>query len=100
LKRHLNNEPVLARPPSATYKFQKAWRRNKVLYTAGFAVSFALSFGIGLSINQAARATREMRRARDAEAQAQAEKANAQAALHFIQEDVLSQASPGPSAGS
>ena len=25
LKRHLNNEPVVARPPSAAYRFQKAW---------------------------------------------------------------------------
>ena len=25
LKRHLNNEPVIARPPSAAYKLQKAW---------------------------------------------------------------------------
>ena len=31
LKRHLNNEPVVARPPSAAYKFQKAFRRNKLV---------------------------------------------------------------------
>src|SRR5256714_5080183 len=29
LKRHLNNEPVLARPPSQLYRFQKMVRRNK-----------------------------------------------------------------------
>ena len=29
LKRHLNNEPVVARPPSTAYRLQKAWRRNK-----------------------------------------------------------------------
>ena len=28
LKRHLNNEPVVARPPSTAYRFQKAWRRQ------------------------------------------------------------------------
>jgi serine/threonine protein kinase len=28
LKRHLENEPVLARPPSAADKLQKAWQRN------------------------------------------------------------------------
>ena len=49
--RHLNDEPVTARPPSALYKFQKAWRRNKVAYTACAAVIVALAVGvIGLSI--------------------------------------------------
>jgi eukaryotic-like serine/threonine-protein kinase len=31
LLRHLNNEPVLARPPSKAYRFQKMVRRNKRL---------------------------------------------------------------------
>ena len=47
LKRHLNNEPVLARPPSAAYKFQKAVRRNKLFYGAGLAVMLALAVGLG-----------------------------------------------------
>src|SRR5205823_9620585 len=34
LKRHLNNEPVVARPPSAAYWFQKLVRRNKLLVGA------------------------------------------------------------------
>src|SRR5208283_382203 len=34
LKRHLENEPVVARPPSAVYRFQKAIRRNKLAYAA------------------------------------------------------------------
>ncbi len=49
LKRHLDNEPVLARPPSAAYKFQKAYRRNKLVFVAGTAVSAALLLGIILS---------------------------------------------------
>jgi eukaryotic-like serine/threonine-protein kinase len=56
LKRHLNNEPVVARPPSAAYRLQKTWRRHRVLMTAGFLVAFSLSFGIGFSLNQARRA--------------------------------------------
>ncbi|MHC4520252.1 MAG: serine/threonine protein kinase, partial [Planctomycetota bacterium] len=32
--RHLRNEPVIARPPTVVYQLQKAWRRNKVVYTA------------------------------------------------------------------
>src|SRR5438128_5001804 len=30
IRRHLNNEPVVARPPSVAYRFQKLVRRNKV----------------------------------------------------------------------
>src|SRR6185436_11737657 len=32
LKRHLTNEPVVARPPSTAYRVQKAFRRNKVVF--------------------------------------------------------------------
>ena len=38
LKRHLNNEPVVARPPATAYRFQKAFRRNKLVFTAAAAV--------------------------------------------------------------
>jgi tetratricopeptide (TPR) repeat protein len=49
LKRHLNNEPVLARPPSAAYRFQKAYRRNKLVFAAGTAVVMALLVGLSLA---------------------------------------------------
>src|SRR5258707_9748872 len=32
VKRFLENEPVLARPPSKLYKFRKMVRRNKLLF--------------------------------------------------------------------
>src|SRR2546428_3735666 len=70
LKRHLNHEPVIARPPSAAYKFQKSWRRNKLAYAAAIAVAAALLVGIALSTWQATVATlarREAERARMAE---------------------------------
>jgi len=53
LKRHLNNEPVVARPPTAAYRFQKAFRRNKLIYSAGTAVALALVAGVGFSAWQA-----------------------------------------------
>ena len=95
IHRHLTNEPVIARPPSAAYKFQKAYRRNKGVFAAGAAVAVALVFGIIVSAWQAVRATRAEAEAIVEKAQALTEKANAQGALQFIQEDVLSQASPG-----
>jgi WD40 repeat protein len=57
IQRHLANEPVTARPPSAAYKLQKAWQRNKVVFTAGAVVAAALLAGIGVSTWQAVVAT-------------------------------------------
>jgi WD40 repeat protein/predicted Ser/Thr protein kinase len=48
-ERWQRNEPVVARPPSALYMFQKAWRRNKLAYLAGIAVVVALLFGLGMA---------------------------------------------------
>ncbi len=67
LQRHLANEPVLARPPSAAYKLQKAFRRNRLVFTAGGIVFVALSIGIACSLWQAVRAHRSAQRARQAE---------------------------------
>src|SRR6185369_9646203 len=47
LKRHLSNETVVARPPSAAYRFQKLVRRNKLVFTAATAVAAALVIGLG-----------------------------------------------------
>jgi len=47
LARHLNNEPVIARPPSPTYKVSKFVRRNKLAVAAGAAVLLALMLGLG-----------------------------------------------------
>jgi WD40 repeat protein len=49
LKRHLDDEPVVARPPSAAYKLQKAWRRNKLVFSAAVAVVLALVVGLSLA---------------------------------------------------
>ena len=61
IKRHLENEPVVARPPSTAYKLQKTWQRHKLLVTAGFLISFSLTFGITFSVGQALRARRAER---------------------------------------
>src|SRR5437762_13821628 len=61
LKRHLNNEPVVARPPSTAYRLQKAVRRHKLGFAAAAAVCLALLIGVTLSTTQAVRATRAER---------------------------------------
>ena len=65
LNRHLSNEPVVARPPSAAYRLQRAWLRNKLAFSAGTAVAAALVIGIVISGWQAFEASR----ARNAEQQ-------------------------------
>jgi serine/threonine protein kinase len=49
LQRHLGNEPVVARPPSNLYRFQKLVRRNKVAFAAGTALAAALLVGLAIS---------------------------------------------------
>jgi tetratricopeptide (TPR) repeat protein len=49
VQRHLSNEPVVARPPSRLYRFQKLVRRNRGVFTAGAAVAAALVIGMGTS---------------------------------------------------
>jgi WD40 repeat protein/serine/threonine protein kinase len=56
--RHLNCEPVFARPPSRWYEFQKTVRRHRFGFAAGAAVFFVLAAGVLTSTWQAVRATR------------------------------------------
>jgi WD40 repeat protein len=64
IRRHLNNEPVVARPPSTAYRIQKAWRRNKPAFAAAMAVALALIAGIVVSLWQSARRQRALVEAR------------------------------------
>ncbi len=50
IQRYLNNEPVVARPPSNFYRFRKLVRRNKTAVVAVGAVAAALVIGFGLSL--------------------------------------------------
>ncbi len=49
VRRHVNNEPVLARPPSKLYRFQKLVQRNKPAFVAAAAVVLSLCVGLGVS---------------------------------------------------
>jgi serine/threonine protein kinase len=83
LQRHLNNEPVVARPPSKLYEFQKTVRRHKVGFAATAAILLVLLAGVLASTRQAARATnarREQSRLRVAAEQARANEAKQKAA--------------------
>jgi eukaryotic-like serine/threonine-protein kinase len=64
IRRHLSCEPVLARPPSKLYEFQKTLRRHKVGFAATAGIIVALALGISLAVWQAARATQSEREQR------------------------------------
>src|SRR6185503_3634609 len=61
IARHLNNEPVIARPPSALYRLQKSVRRNKTAFAAATAIAAVLVVGVVVSTWQAFRATHATR---------------------------------------
>jgi tetratricopeptide (TPR) repeat protein len=49
IQRYLNNEPVVARPPSRMYRLQKLVRRNKVVFASGVAITLVLICGLAVS---------------------------------------------------
>jgi uncharacterized delta-60 repeat protein len=75
LKRHLRNEPVVARPPNSLYKLQKAIQRNRVPFAAVGAVTAVLVLGLGIAVWQVLEKSRAYRRAQAAEAAARLEAA-------------------------
>jgi eukaryotic-like serine/threonine-protein kinase len=95
IERHLNNEAVLAVPPSAAYRARKFARRYRMALATAGAFLLVLLAAAGISVWQSIRATRQRDRA-DAAAAA------AQAVNDFLQNDLLAQAGAssqvGPSA--
>jgi WD40 repeat protein/serine/threonine protein kinase/tetratricopeptide (TPR) repeat protein len=66
VQRHLENEPVVARPPSRLYRFQKMVRRNKAAFGTAALTAAVLVAATGISAWQAIRAGRESRRSAEA----------------------------------
>ena len=90
--RHLNNEAVLAVPPSAAYRARKFARRYRVALATAGAFLLVLVAASGISVWQSIRATKQRDRA-DAAA------ASAQAVNDFLQNDLLAQASANNQSG-
>jgi eukaryotic-like serine/threonine-protein kinase len=62
IRRHLNNEPVVARPPSALYSFRKLVWRNRPAFAIICVLALLLVAGIFFSLRDAAR-TRQAEKA-------------------------------------
>jgi serine/threonine protein kinase len=74
--RHLESEPILARPPSTAYQVGKFVRRHKARVAVGLVVVLAIAAGVmGQSVNlvRARRAEQEQRRLLEVSERAQAE---------------------------
>jgi tetratricopeptide (TPR) repeat protein len=89
--RHVKNEPVVARPPSALYEFQKTIRRHKLSFMAATAILVALVLGMSVAIWG-------LFRERQARAVAQTEAAKSRQAARFL-EEMLGSVSPDVAAG-
>ena len=81
IQRHLENEPVAARPPSTAYVLRKLIRRNRLVFIAGGAIAVTLVLGIVASTWEAVRAMR-------AERTATVERARAEDMLTFMLGDL------------
>jgi len=70
IQRHLNNEPVLARPPTAVYRVRRFVRRHRVSVAVALGFFLLLTVATSLSIGLAAWAERERANAVKARAEA------------------------------
>jgi eukaryotic-like serine/threonine-protein kinase len=85
IRRYLNNEAVLAVPPSAAYRARKFARRYRAALVTACAFALVLIVAAAVSIRQSIRANREA--------------AVAEAVNDFLQNDLLAQASASKQSG-
>ena len=91
IEHFLKSEPIIARPPTALYRFQKLVRRNKVVFAAVTAVALSIIVGLVVSTWLYFR-EKEARRTADSEAR------HSQQVALFL-EDMLKGVGPGVALG-
>ena len=94
IKRYLAKEPVLAGPPTATYRLRKFVFRHKGAVLAAALVFLALVGGIAGASVGLLEAQRQRRAAEDNAAKSQQAEAETRAVLTFFQDKVLAAARP------
>ncbi len=92
IQRHLQDQPVEAGPPTATYRFRKFARRNKVALFTTTTVAASFVLGLTLALYGLFAADRQR-------AIADQEKAVAQAVNYFLTDDLLAAVAPSSRAG-
>ncbi len=84
IQRHLNDEPVVARPPSNLYRFQKLVRRNRLAVVSVTAVAAALICGLCVTIWALVNERSARREAESARNHARAESARNEEVAKFL----------------
>ena len=87
IKRHINCEPVVARPPSRLYEFQKTVRRHKFGFAATAALITVLAVGVLVSGSETMRARHAEQEQARLRQQAQTEAAKSQQVAQFLKDD-------------
>ncbi|MFT3780363.1 MAG: protein kinase, partial [Nibricoccus sp.] len=85
--RHLENEPVLARPPSTAYRVRKLVARYKTSFAAAAAILIILIVSTTLSTSRFLEERRSRQRAVAAEKAEQQERLRAQEALRTVEQE-------------
>ncbi len=91
IARHLNNEPVVARPASRLYRLNRLIRRNRLAFAAVLTVACALIAGTVISSLQAVRARRAERAAEVERLAAIGARLRAEDLLKFMLGDLYTQ---------
>jgi serine/threonine protein kinase len=91
IERYLHNEPIVARPPSALYRFHKMVRRHKLAFAAATFVAASLVIGLTVSTWLFFKAQTEKKKA-------QTEAAKSQQVARFL-EDMLTGVGPSVAVG-
>ncbi len=99
IRRYLNDEPIVARPPSVRYHFAKFAKRNKAAVVGAVAVLVALVAGTVVSVTLAIGQARARGLAVDAEQRAEDEAVTLEAVNTFLLRDLLEAASPAVAKG-
>jgi serine/threonine protein kinase len=86
IQRHLNHEPVLACPPSAAYRLQKAWKRHKTSFIVAMLISVVLVAATGVSTWQAVLAGKRLVESKANEALAKERLADSEATSKLLSE--------------
>ena len=84
LERYLNDEPIAARPASATYRFRKLVRRHRIAFAAAGVVALFLIGALIATAYELRRAQEERDRALASEVKAQRARGEAVAASGFM----------------
>jgi eukaryotic-like serine/threonine-protein kinase len=98
IQRHLDNEPVNARPAGRFYRLQKSVRRNKAAFAATAAVALVLVIGVVVSTAQAVRARRAEREQTRLREIAQTKEKKSEQVAQFLQ-DMLKGVGPSVALG-